>query len=80
MAYGQETKIIDIQQAASFEVDEKNFPDAKILKSNSDFRVHLQHDGMDVWSDIAYFYENRNFFEAVGNVVVKQGDSLQLNC
>ena len=80
MAYGQETKIIDIKQAASFEVDEKNFPDAKILKSNSDFRVHLQHDGMDIWSDIAYFYENRNFFEAEGNVVVKQGDSLRLNC
>ena len=79
MTYGQETKKIDIRQAASFEVNEKRFPDAKILKSNQDIRVHLHHDGMDIWSDIAYFYETRNFFEAEGNVVVKQGDSLQLN-
>ena len=34
---------------------------------------------MDIWSDIAYFYETQNFFEAVGDVVVMQGDSLQLN-
>ena len=79
MTYGQETKKIDIRQAASFEVNEKYFPDAKILKSNQNVRVHLHHDGMDIWSDLAYFYETRNFFEAEGNVVVKQGDSLQLN-
>ena len=78
-AYGQETKKIEIRQAASFEVNEKSFPDAKILKSNKGIRVHLHHDGMDIWSDIAYFYETRNFFEAQGNVIVKQGDSLQLN-
>ena len=46
MTYGQETKKIDIRQAASFEVNEKRFPDAKILKSNQDIRVHLHHDGM----------------------------------
>ena len=78
-AYGQETKKIDIREAASFEVNENRFPDAKILKSNKDIRVHLHHDGMDIWSDIAYFYESQNFFKAKGNVVVKQGDSLQLN-
>ena len=78
-AYGQETKKIDIREAASFEVNENRFPDAKILKSNKDIRVHLHHDGMDIWSDIAYFYETQNFFKAKGNVVVKQGDSLQLN-
>ena len=78
-AFGQETKKIDIREAASFEVNEKHFPDAKILKSNQDIRVYLHHDGMDIWSDIAYFYETQNFFKAKGNVVVKQGDGLQLN-
>lgn len=77
--YGQETKKVDIRQAASFEVNEKLFPDAKILKSNREIRVHLHHDGMDIWSDVAYFYETENSFEAEGNVVVKQGDSLELN-
>ena len=78
-AYGQETNKIDIREAASFEIDENRFLNAKILKSNQDIRVHLHHDGMDIWSDIAYFYETQNFFKAKGNVVVKQGDSLQLN-
>ena len=50
MVFGQQTKKIDIRQAASFEVNEKNFPGAKILKSNQDIRVHLHHDGMDIWS------------------------------
>ena len=78
-AYGQETNKIDIREAASFEINENRFLNAKILKSNQDIRVHLHHDGMDIWSDIAYFYETQNFFKAKGNVVVKQGDSLQLN-
>ncbi|MEC7659053.1 MAG: OstA-like protein, partial [Bacteroidota bacterium] len=79
IGYGQETKKVDIRQAASFEVNEKLFPGAKILKSNAEIRVHLHHDGMDIWSDIAYFYETENSFEAEGYVVVKQGDSLELN-
>ena len=41
--------------------------------------MHLHHEGMDIWSDVAYFYETKNSFEAEGNVVVKQGDSLELN-
>ena len=79
IGYGQETKTVEIRQAASFEVNEKQYPDAKILKSNTAVRVHLHHEGMDIWSDIAYFYETENSFEAEGNVVVKQGDSLELN-
>ncbi|MEE3020799.1 MAG: OstA-like protein, partial [Bacteroidota bacterium] len=79
IGYGQETKKVDIRQAASFEVNEKLFPGAKILKSNAEIRVHLHHDGMDIWSDVAYFYETENTFEAEGYVVVKQGDSLELN-
>ena len=78
IGYGQETKKIDIRKAASFEVNEKLFPNAKILKSNAEIRVHLYHDGMDIWSDVAYFYETENSFEAEGHVVVKQGDSLEL--
>lgn len=79
IGYGQETKTVEIRQAASFEVNEKLFPDAKILKSNPEIRVYLHHEGMDIWSDIAYFYETENSFEAEGNVIVKQGDSLELN-
>lgn len=76
--YAQEQKQVDIRQSGSFEVDEARFPGAKILKKNDQIRVHLHHDGMDIWSDEAYLYEADNFFEALGNVVVRQGDSLQM--
>jgi len=78
VGYAQEGKQVDIRQSGSFEVDQARHPGAKILKKNDQIRVHLHHDGMDIWSDEAFLFEVDNFFEAYGNVVVKQGDSLEL--
>ena len=76
--YGQEKKIIEILQAGSFDINEDINPGANILKKNGNIRVHLYHDGMDIWSDYALFYKKNNSFKANGNVVVKQGDSIEL--
>lgn len=69
---------IEIRQAGSFQLDEENFPGANILERNTTQQVHLVHQGMDVWSDKAFFYKNENRFNAVGNVRVQDGDSLVL--
>lgn len=74
----QEKKIIQIIEAGSFDRNEKILPGANILKKNNDIRVHLLHDGMDIWSDYALFYKKNNSFKARGNVIVKQGDSIEL--
>lgn len=74
----QEKKIIQIIEAGSFDRNEKNIPGANILKKNDKIRVHLLHDGMNIWSDYALFYKKNNSFQANGNVVVKQGDSVVL--
>ena len=74
----QERKIIQIIEAGSFDRNENTFPGANILKKDNETRVHLFHDGMDVWSDYALFYKKNNSFKASGNVVVKQGDSIEL--
>ena len=74
----QEKKIIQIIEAGSFDKNELDLPGANILKKNSNVRVHLLHDGMDVWSNYALFYKKNNSFKAKGNVVVKQGDSIEL--
>ena len=47
----QEKKIIKIIEAGSFDRNEKKNPGANILKKNDKIRVHLSHDGMDIWSD-----------------------------
>tara|TARA_B110000003_G_scaffold275979_1_gene320314 strand:+ start:413 stop:1987 length:1575 start_codon:yes stop_codon:yes gene_type:complete len=74
----QDKKIIQIIEAGSFDKNELDLPGANILKKNNTVRVHLLHDGMDIWSDYALFYKKNNSFKARGNVVVKQGDSIEL--
>ena len=69
---------IEIRKAGSFQLDQDNFPGANILTRSATEQVHLVHQGMDVWSDKAFFYKAENRFNAIGNVRVQQGDSLVL--
>ncbi len=69
---------IEIRSAGSFQLDEEQFPGANILEKSDTQQVHLVHQGMDVWSDKAFFYKQENRFNAIGNVRVQQGDSLRL--
>ena len=78
LIFTQEKKIIEIIQAGSFDRNEKTDPGANILKKNDKIRVHLLHDGMNIYSDYALFYKKNNSFKASGNVIVKQGDSIEL--
>ena len=71
-------KEIEIRQAGSFQLDEENFPGANILERSATKQVHLVHQGMDVWSDKAFFYKKENRFDAFGNVRIVQGDSMVL--
>ncbi len=78
LIHAQEKKIIEIIEAGSFDRNENLNPGANILKKNNNIRVHLFHDGMNIYSDLALFYKKNNSFKASGNVVLKQGDSLEL--
>lgn len=69
-------KEIEIRKAGSFQLDEEKFPGANILKRSTNEQVHLVHEGMDVWSDKAFFYKKENRFDAYGNVRIIQGDSM----
>ena len=74
----QERKIIEIKEAGSFDKNEDLKPGANILKKSGDTRVHLFHEGMNIYSDYALFFKKKNSFTATGNVMVKQGDSITL--
>jgi lipopolysaccharide export system protein LptA len=76
-AWAQE-KEIEIRRAGSFRLDQENFPGANILTRSDSEQVYLVHEGMDVWSDKAFFYKKENRFDAFGNVRIQQGDSLLL--
>jgi len=54
------------------EANEDKFPGATLLIGN----VKMTHDGIVLKSEQALFYKEKNFFKAIGNVIIKQGDSI----
>ncbi|MDA8596525.1 hypothetical protein N9L20_08605 [Flavobacteriaceae bacterium] len=52
--------------------DEVNYPGANILVGD----VRMRHEGAILTCKKAYFYDQLNFFKAVGDVKVNQGDTL----
>ncbi len=54
------------------EVDEKNYPGAILLIGN----VKMTHEGAVLTCKQALFYQKENFFKALQNVVIKQGDTI----
>ena len=77
--FAQEKKI-EIISASSLDKDEILYPDANILKGSTTKQVHLRHDEMDIFSNNAIFFQKKNTFIAIGDVFLRQGDSLELKC
>ena len=75
---GQEKTKIKIERAGFFEKDKKKFPDASVLTRDKNQKVIISHDGVIMTCNQAFFYEERNFIEAYGEVSLKQGDTLDL--
>jgi lipopolysaccharide export system protein LptA len=53
-------------------VDEKKYPGATVLIG----QVKMKHAGAILTCQQALYYKDRNFFKAIGNVVMKQGDTI----
>lgn len=75
----KEEKQINIVYGANFTKDEVNFPGASIFSRDSERQVQFEHQGADLWCDIAIFYSSENKLRAVGNVRLQQGDSIEMN-
>lgn len=78
-AFAQERKNIEIKESGAFgDIDEEKYPGARILTRSDAGQVHVYHDGIDMWCDQAILYGKENFVEAYGNVLMKQGDTIQM--
>ncbi len=69
---------INIVYGANFTKDEVNYPGASIF-SKDDRQVQFEHQGADLWCDIAIFYQKENKLRAIGNIRLTQGDSIQMS-
>ncbi len=63
---------MDIKSADIISIDEENYPGAKIGLGN----VFVEIDGATLQCKKAILYEKENFLEAVGDVILKQGDTI----
>lgn len=71
ISFSQEKKKIEYE-AEIQEADEEKFPGATVLIGN----VKMKHEGVDLTCQQALYYRKENFFKAIGNVFIKQGDTI----
>ncbi|MDQ6469502.1 OstA-like protein [Flavobacterium sp. LHD-80] len=69
------TKKIIIENADFSDVNQEIAPDALLLTGN----VKINHDGVVLTCNKAYFFQKENYLKAFGNVQLVQGDTLYLN-
>lgn len=72
-----ESKQINIVYGANLTKDEVQYPGAFIF-SKDDRQVQFEHQGADLWCDIAIYYTQENRLKAVGNIRLQQGDSVTM--
>lgn len=68
---------IKIVYGANFTKDEARYPGAAIF-SKDDRQVQFEHQGADLYCDIAIFYQQENKLKAIGNILLQQGDSIRM--
>nr|WP_240042783.1 OstA-like protein [Maribacter aurantiacus] len=73
----EEPKQINIVYGANFTKNETEYPGASIF-SKDERQVQFEHQGADLWCDVAIYFQRENRLEAIGNVLLKQGDSVEM--
>jgi len=73
--FAQAPKKINVENADYSDVNQVTVPDAILLTGN----VKVNHDGVVLTCNKAYFFQKENYLKAFGNVQLVQGDTLFLN-
>jgi lipopolysaccharide export system protein LptA len=71
----QAPKKIIIEHSDYFDVNQADAPDAALLTGN----VRVNHDGVIMTCNKAYFFQKENYIKAFGDFQLVQGDTLYLN-
>jgi lipopolysaccharide export system protein LptA len=73
--WAQDYNKIIIDHSDYFDVNQLEAPDAALLTGN----VRINHDGIIMTCNKAYYFQKENYIKAFGNVQLVQGDTLYLN-
>jgi len=74
-----EEKQIQIVYGGTFSKDEARYPGASIFSRDEEKQVQFEHQGADLWCDVAIYYPKENRLRAIGQVRLQQGDSVEMN-
>ena len=77
-SFAQEKQKITIKYAGNASTAPEIEDGALIFLRDKSQQVHFIHKGINMWCDKAIYYEDQDFIEAFSNVVLKQGDSINM--
>lgn len=69
---------ITIEYAGRGYSDPKIEDGALVFLRDESQQVHFVHQGVDMWCDKAIYYQDQDYIEAFSNVIMKQGDSINM--
>ena len=75
MLFSQKTNKINVENADFQDINQYEIPGAVLLTGN----VRVNHDGVTMTCNKAYFFQDENYIKAFGDVQMVQGDTLFLN-
>lgn len=78
LGFSQEKQKITIKYAGTAYTDSEIEEGAKVFLRDKSQQVHFVHKGVNMWCDKAIYYEDQDFIEAFSNVIMKQGDSINM--
>ncbi|MFP4846519.1 OstA-like protein [Winogradskyella sp. PE311] len=76
--FSQEKQRIRIEYAGIASSNPNINEGAFVFLRDETQQIHFIHEGVNMWCDKAIYYEDQDFIEAFSNVVMKQGDSINM--
>ncbi len=76
--FSQEKKTITVIYGGTYTKNEEKYPGASIFSKDGIKQVQFEHQGGELWCDLAIYNQKKNIVKAFGNVRFQQGDSLRM--
>lgn len=75
----EKLKKIRVEYSGFVDSDSLRGPGVSVFTRDNTQQVHFTHEGINLWCDQAIYYEKEDFIEAYSNVIMKQGDTINMN-
>lgn len=72
-------KKIRVEYAGFVDSDSLRGPGVSVFTRDDTQQVHFTHEGINLWCDQAVYYEKEDFIEAYSNVIMQQGDTINMS-